>query len=249
MAPSAWPRADLDGRVALVTGGSRGIGAAIAAALHAEGATVALTYRTGESEARAVAEPLGASVWQGDVTSTADCERVVAAVAGHHGGLDVLVLNAGAWRGGRIAELTEPDWAAVLDTSLTGAYRMVHAALPHLREGGWGRIVLISSVIGLIGWPGDGAYAAAKAGLFGFTRAVAKEEARHGITVNAVAPGFVETEMTADVPDASRERMVGRTALRRPGQPEEIARAVAFLAAGGSYVTGHTLVVDGGMSL
>ncbi len=249
MALSAWRRADLDGRVALVTGGSRGIGAAIAAALHAEGATVALTYRSGHDEARAVAEPIGASVWQGDVTSAQDCDRVVGAVAERHGGLDVLVLNAGAWRGGRVAELPERDWATVLDTSLTGAYRMVRAALPHLRERGWGRVVLISSAIGMIGWAGDGAYAAAKAGLFGFARAVAKEEARHGITVNVVAPGFVETDMTAGVPDASRERMIGRTVLRRPGQPEEIARAVAFLAAGGSYITGHTLVVDGGMSL
>src|SRR5215212_2402502 len=249
MAPSAWRRDDLRGRVALVTGGSRGIGAAVSRDLADAGMTVALTYRTEEAAARQVAAAIGGSHWQGDVTRDEDCRRVVEEIMERHGRLDVLVLNAGAWRGARLEDLEPADWNTVMETSLGGAYRMGRAALPHLRDGGWGRIVVISSVIGLIGFAGDTAYAAAKAGLFGWTRALAKEVAVHGITVNAVAPGFVETDMTAEVPDVSRDRMVGRTALRRAGHPEEIAAAVRFLVGDGSYVTGQTLVVDGGMSL
>jgi len=244
-------QAPLAGRTALVTGGSRGIGAAISRELGACGADVAVNYRSDHGAAQAVVAELGAgaSAWAADVSDREAVESMVADVTEHYGGLDVLVVNAGVWRGGSIEQLAPSDWSLVLDTSLTGAYYLVRAALPALRERGFGRVVVISSVIGLIGYPGDSAYASAKAGLFGFVKSVAKECGRDGITVNAVAPGFVETEMTAEVPERARERMLARTSLRRPGTPEEIAGAVRFLACDGSYVTGQTLVVDGGLSL
>ncbi len=136
----------------------------------------------------------------------------------------------------------------MLDTSLGGAYHVARAVVPGMRERGFGRIVVIGSVIGLVGFAGDSAYATAKAGLLGLTRSLSKELGRDGITVNAVLPGFIETDMTAEVPDRSRERMVSRTALDRPGTPGEVAAGVRFLAAEGSYVTGHTLLIDGGFS-
>jgi 3-oxoacyl-[acyl-carrier protein] reductase len=241
----------LHGRVALVTGGSRGIGAGIARALHTAGATVVIGYRSRAADAEALCAELGERVTsvRADVCDTADSERLVATAVAAHGRLDALVLNAGVWHGARIEELAEADWKTVLDTSLGGAFRITRAALPTMRAGGFGRIVAISSAIGLIGFPGDTAYAAAKAGVVGFVRALAKEVGRDGITVNAVAPGFVETEMTAAVPAIARERMLGRASLRRAGRVEEIAAAVRFLVVDGSYVTGHTLVVDGGLSL
>jgi NAD(P)-dependent dehydrogenase (short-subunit alcohol dehydrogenase family) len=243
--------APLDGRIALVTGGSRGIGAAISRELGACGADVAVNYRSDHDAARAVVAELGAgaSSWAADVSDREAVEAMVAGVTEHHGGLDVLVVNAGVWRGGPIEQLPPSDWSLVVETSLTGAFYLVRAALPALRERGFGRVVVVSSVIGLIGYAGDSAYASAKAGLFGFVKSVAKECGRDGITVNAVAPGFVETDMTEEVPERARERMLARTSLRRPGRPEEIAGAVRFLACDGSYVTGQTLVVDGGLSL
>lgn len=244
-------QAPLRGRSALVTGGSRGIGAAISRELNACGATVAVNYRSDHAAAEAVVGELGdgASAWAADVADLASVETMVAGVTERYGGLDVLVVNAGVWRGGLIEQLAPSDWSLVVDTSLTGAYHLVRAALPALRQGDYGRVVVVSSVIGLIGYAGDSAYASAKAGLFGFVKSVAKECGRDGVTVNAIAPGFVETEMTEDVPERARERMVARTSLRRPGTPEEIAHAVRFLACDGSYVTGQTLVVDGGLSL
>lgn len=241
----------LGGRTALVTGGSRGIGAAISRELGACGADVAVNYRSGHHAARAVVAELGAgaTAWAADVSDRDSVEEMVADVTEHYGRLDVLVVNAGVWRGGSIERLSPSDWSLVLDTSLSGAYYLVRAALPALRERDFGRVIVVSSVIGLIGYAGDSAYASAKAGLFGFVKSVAKECGRDGITVNAVAPGFVDTDMTEQVPEQARERMLARTSLRRPGTPEEIARAVRFLACDGSYVTGQTLVVDGGLSL
>lgn len=239
------------GKSALVTGGSRGIGAAISRELSGAGAAVAVNYLSNEAAARSVVDELGdgATAWQADVGDPDAVAAMVDAVADHYGSLDVLVVNAGVWRGGAVEQLTREDWSLVLDTSLTGAYNLVRAALPRMRGGDYGRVIVLSSVIGLIGYQGDSAYAAAKAGLIGFVKAVSKECGREGITVNAIAPGFVETDMTESVPDRARERLLARTSLRRAGTPAEIAAAARFLACEGSYVTGQTIVVDGGLTL
>lgn len=241
----------MPGRVALVTGGSRGIGAGITRALHAEGAAVTVGYRSRAEEADALAAELGDRIAtvQADVRDPAAAALLVDRTVAAYGPLDTLVLNAGVWRGGPIERIPDEDWASVLDTSLSSAFRIVRAALPVMRETDAGRIVVISSAIGLMGFPGDTPYAAAKAGLVGFVRALAKEVGRHGITVNAVAPGLVDTEMTAAIPDASRERMLARAPIRRTGRVEEVAHAVRYLVADGAYITGHTLVVDGGLTL
>jgi len=240
----------LAGQVALVTGGSRGIGAAVSQVLGDAGATVAVNYVRDEQAARRVAGALvpRASVWQADVADQAQVDAMVAGVLDEHGRLDVLVVNAGTWRGGRVEDIGLDDWLTVVATSLTGAYNLVHAAAPALRKT-CGRIIVMSSVIGIVGFAGDSAYASAKAGLFGLVRSLAKELGRDGVTVNAIAPGFIETSMTAEVSDRSRDRMLGRTALRRAGHVDEVAAAVRYLACEATYVTGHTLVVDGGFSL
>ncbi len=241
----------LSGAVALVTGGSRGIGAAIARALDAAGASVAVNYRREADAANELVATFrhAGSAWQADVAREAEAAHLVDAVCRQHGRLDILVLNAGVWRGGRVERLASDDWSAVLETALGGAFYVSRAAIPHIRAAGAGRIIVISSVIGAIGYPGDAAYATAKAGLIGFTRSLSKELGPDGITVNAVLPGLVDTDMTAAIPDGSRERLIGRTSLGRAGTPEDVAAAVRYLAGDGGYVTGHCLVVDGGLSL
>jgi 3-oxoacyl-[acyl-carrier protein] reductase len=238
-------------RVALVTGGTRGIGAAVSRRLAAEGALVAANYRGDAHSAEAILEQLGpeATTWAADVGDTSAAARMVGDVIAHYGRLDVVVANAGVWRGGLVENISPEDWATVLNASLSGAYNVVRAALPTMRAAGYGRIVAVSSVVGLIGWPGDAAYAAAKAGLIGLVKSLAKETGRSGITVNAVAPGFIETDMTAAVPAASREQLLRRVSILRPGAAEEVAAAVRYLVCEGDYVTGHTLVVDGGLRL
>jgi 3-oxoacyl-[acyl-carrier protein] reductase len=241
----------LAGRVALVTGASRGLGAAITIELAAAGATVVVNYRSDADAAAAVvaAAGEGAWSWKADVTRTEEASTLVDAISAHDGRLDVLVANAGVWRGGRVDELAHEDWQLVLDTSLGGAFNVIRAAVPALRRSGHGRIVAISSIIGLIGFPGDSAYATAKAGLVGLVRSLAKELGRDGVTVNAVAPGLIDTDMTASVPAGSREHMLKRACIRRAGQPHEVARAVRFLVCDGDYVTGQVLAVDGGLGL
>jgi 3-oxoacyl-[acyl-carrier protein] reductase len=241
----------LAGRVALVTGASRGIGRGIAIELGAAGATVAVNYQTEAESAERVAESIGhgSRAWRADVADPDAAAALVRNVAAAHGGIDVAVLNAGVWRGGRIESLSMADRRTVLATSLDGAFNVARAALPQIRASGLGRIVAIGSVIGLVGFPGDTAYATAKAGLLGFVRALSKETGRAGITVNAVLPGFIETDMTAAVPAASRERMIARTSLGRPGTVEDVAAAVRFLVCEGGYITGQALIVDGGLSL
>jgi len=241
----------LSGRVALVTGGSRGLGRAISADLAAAGATLAINYRGDERAARESAAGLGngAGIWQADISDRGEAAAMVEGVLAHHGRLDLLVLNAGVWRGGRIDSLDPADWDAVIDTSLTGAFNVLRAASGPLAAGDAGRVVVLSSAIALVGFAGDAAYGAAKAGLVGLVRSLAKELGGDGVTVNAVAPGFIHTDMTADVPERSRERMLRRTALRRFGDPEDVAKAVRYLAVDGGYVTGQTLTVDGGFSL
>lgn len=235
--------------IALVTGGSRGIGAAVTRELAGSGATVAINFRSDRSAAEATLSGIddAGSLWQADVTDREATAEMVAGVVDQHGGLDVAVINAGVWRGGRIDELDPESWHTVLTTALDGAFHVARAVVPVMRANGHGRIVVVSSVVGLIGFPGDSAYATSKSGLFGLVRALAKELARDGITVNAVAPGFVETDMTAEVSEAGRELMINGTLLRRAGQPEDVASAVRFLALEADYTTGHTLVVDGGM--
>jgi 3-oxoacyl-[acyl-carrier protein] reductase len=241
----------LSGYTALVTGGSRGIGAGIAEALDAAGAGVAIGYRSRDAEVELMLRRLrpGATAHRADLTDEAQAHGLVDEVTRRHGGLDMLVLNAGVWRGGRIDQLPAEDWRFVIDGCLTSAYHVTHRAVPWLRRSGRGRLVIVSSVIGLSGFAGDGAYAAAKAGLIGLTRSLARELGRDGVTVNAVAPGYVETEMTQEIPDGSREKLLARTAIRRPGSVEDVASAVRFLLCDGDYVTGHVLVVDGGLTL
>jgi 3-oxoacyl-[acyl-carrier protein] reductase len=241
----------LTGQVALVTGGGRGIGAAISRRLAQRGAHVAINFRTHERVATAVAADLTplASVWRADVTNRRQAGSMVAGVLRAHGRLDILVLNAGVWQGGPIATLPAAAWKVVLDTALNGAFQLVQAALPAMRDQEYGRIIAITSVIGLIGYPGDTAYATAKAGLNGFIRSLAKEVGRDGITVNAVAPGLIKTDMTAAIPQVSKQQLLRRCAIRRMGSPDEVAGAVEYLVCDGTYVTGQVIVVDGGLSL
>lgn len=240
----------LTGQVALVTGGSRGLGAGIASGLAARGAEVAIVYRSdAEAAARVLAGMGRGSSWQADVRDADQMAAVLQGVMGRHGRLDVVVANAGVWRGERVENLAVADWQMVLDASLTGAFNVVRASVHHLRASGAGRIIVISSAVGLIGFAGDAAYASAKAGLIGFVRSISKELGRDGITVNAVAPGFIETDMTRDVSDSARERMLRRTSIQRAGNVDDVVAAVSYLATDAPYVTGQTLVVDGGLSL
>ncbi len=234
-----------------MTGGSRGLGAAITIELAAAGATVAVNYHSDARAAESVVAAAGDGVWswRADITDADDAKALVDAVRARHHRLDIVIANAGVWRPGRVDELSLEDWRLVLDTSLGGAFHVVRAAVPALRESGRGRVVAISSIIGLMGFPGDTAYATAKAGLVGFVRSLAKELGRDGVTVNAVAPGLIDTGMTASLSQASRARMLRRACIRRPGRAEEVARAVRFLVCEGDYVTGQVLAIDGGLGL
>lgn len=249
--PAPPPSRPLTGRVALVTGASRGLGAAIAIELAAAGAAVAVNYRSDAEAAAAVVAAAGSHAWsvRADVSDADEASGLVDAVLARGARIDVLIANAGVWRGGRVDELAHDDWRLVLDTSLGGAFNVIRAATPALRRSGHGRIVAVGSTIGRIGFQGDSAYASAKAGLVGLVRSLAKELARDGVTVNAVAPGLIDTDMTATLPQSSRERLLRRACIRRPGRPHEVARAVRFLVCDGDFVTGHVLAVDGGLGL
>jgi len=246
--------ARLEGRVALVTGASRGIGAAIARRLAAEGAVVAVNY-AGRADAaaevvRAIVEAGGrAKAFQADVSDPVACTALVGEVAAEFGGLDILVNNAGITRDGLLVRMSDEDWSAVIDTNLSGAFYATRAAGKIMMKARSGSIVTIASVVGLVGNAGQVNYAAAKAGLVGMTKAVARELASRNVRANAIAPGFIATEMTDALPDAAREAAAGSIALGRFGTPEDIAAAVAFLASDDAgYITGQVIAVDGGMT-
>ena len=240
---------DLSGRVAFVTGSTRGIGLAIARTLHAAGAKVAIVGRE-LARAQMVAADLGERA-TGVACDVAQAEQVEAAIGACEkalGPIDVLVNNAGLTRDNILLRLTDADWDAVLDANLKGAFHTTRAVIKGMMKRRAGRIVNIASVVGLSGNKGQANYAASKAGLIGFTKSVAREYASRGVLVNCVAPGFIETDMTAALPDEARASLLQDIALGRLGRPEDVAGAVLFLASDlAGYVTGQVLVVDGGM--
>ena len=244
---------DLAGRVALVTGASRGLGRAIALRLGAQGALVVAAARGDHAEGTA-AEIRGAGgaaeAVALDVTDQAACETAVSGALARHGRIDILVNNAGITRDQLMLRLKREDWDAVLATNLTSAFTLTQAVLKPMIRQRSGRIICISSVVGQSGNPGQANYAASKAGLVGFAKAVALEVASRNITVNVVAPGMIATDMTDALPEKTREALVARIPLSRLGAPDDIAAAVCFLASDeASYITGQVLAVNGGMYL
>lgn len=243
----------LEGKVALVTGGSRGIGKAIALMLAANGADVAVNYAGNQAAAEAVAEEIKAMgrkaiIIQGDVALTAVCTEMVDKVVAEFGKIDILVNNAGITRDTLLMRMKEEDWDAVMNTNLKSVFNCTKAAVKYMAKQRSGRIVNISSVVALMGNAGQANYAAAKAGIIGFTKTVAKEMAARGINVNAITPGFIKTDMTNVLPEKVVASLEAGIPLSRLGEPEDIANAVLFLVSdASSYITGQTLHVDGGM--
>ena len=245
---------DLSGKIALVTGGSRGIGAAIALRLASLGATVAVNYAGSATAAGAVVDEIvsaggRALALQADVSDSGAASGLVEIAIAELGGLHIVVNNAGITRDGLLVRMSDADWSAVIDTNLTGVFNVTRAASRHLMKQRTGSIVNIASVVGLAGNVGQSNYAAAKAGVIGLTKAVAKELAPRGVRVNAIAPGFIETDMTASLPEAVRAAALSQIAFGRFGATSDIANAVAFLASeDAGYITGQTLAIDGGMT-
>jgi 3-oxoacyl-[acyl-carrier protein] reductase len=243
------------GKIAFVTGGSRGIGKAIAMSLAKEGFRVAINYRSKEEEAVAVKlelESFGqeAMALQGNVAESADVTRMVAEIESAWGPVDVLVNNAGINKDNMFLRTKEEDVRNIMDVNLMGAFFCAQAVTKKMTKKRWGRIINISSVVGLTGNVGQMAYSASKAAIFGMTKTLAKELSVRNITVNAIAPGFIETEMTTVLPESVKEAILGQIPLKRFGQPEEVGALVAYLAKEDSgYITGQTIVIDGGMSL
>ncbi|MCA0197992.1 MAG: 3-oxoacyl-ACP reductase FabG [Proteobacteria bacterium] len=240
----------LTGEIALVTGASRGIGAAIADELAARGATVVGTA-TSDSGADAIGARLAGKGGHGrrlDVTDGASVEALIEAIGKESGPVSILVNNAGITRDNLLLRMKDEDWQAILDTNLTSVYRTCKAVMRGMMKARKGRIVNIASVIGATGNAGQANYAAAKAGIIAFSKSLAKEIGSRNVTVNVVAPGFIDTDMTRDLPEDAKNAMLGQIALGRLGEPADIARAVAFLAGpDAGYVTGETLHVNGGM--
>jgi 3-oxoacyl-[acyl-carrier protein] reductase len=236
----------LNGRTALVTGGSRGIGRAIAAELADAGAQVVIGYRSGADEANETAGAIGARAVQADVSVAADAARLV----DEAGDLDILVNNAGVTRDGLLARMSDEDWDVVLDTNLRGTFNTCRAAIRGMMRRRAGAIVNVSSIVGVHGNPGQTNYSASKAGIIGFTKALARELGSRGIRANVVAPGYVSTRLTNELPEEIRQAMLANTPLGRFGEPEDVAGAVRFLCSDeAAFVTGEVLLVDGGLGM
>lgn len=244
----------LEGRVALVTGGSRGIGAAVAKRLAAEGASVVVNYAGRADAASEVVSAIEAAqgsafAVQADVSDSAACAALVEAAVERFGRIDILVNNAGITRDGLLVRMSDEDWASVIQTNLSGAFYLSRTVGKLMMKQRSGSIINMASVVGVMGNAGQVNYAAAKAGLIGMTKSIARELAGRGVRANAVAPGFIATDMTDALPEAAREAAVSTIAMGRLGTPEDIAAAVAFLASDDSaYITGQVIAVDGGMT-
>ncbi|MFW2850538.1 acetoacetyl-CoA reductase [Sphingomonas sp. TX0543] len=237
-------------RVAVVTGGTRGIGEAISVALRDKGIAVAANYAGNDDRAREFTARTGIVAYKWDVADYDACQQGCAEVAQQLGPIDIVVNNAGITRDGTILKMTYQMWKEVMDTNLGGCFNMAKAVFPGMRERKWGRIVNIGSINGQAGQYGQVNYAAAKSGIHGFTKALAQEGARTGVTVNAIAPGYIDTDMVAAVPPDVLEKIVAKIPVGRLGQAEEIARGVAFLCSEeAGFVTGSTLSINGGQHM
>lgn len=239
-------------RTALVTGGARGIGYAIASELAADGCSIVISDIMADAAAEAAEKLAGSGVetlaTSGDVSRSDDVERMFAAAVGKFGAVDILVNNAGVTRDGLLLRLDEKDWDLVLSVNLKGAFLCTKAAARIMMKNRWGRIINISSVVGVMGNPGQANYSASKAGLIGLTKSSAKELGSRNITVNAVAPGYIQTEMTEKLPEAVKEAYMSMLQIKRPGTPQDVARVVSFLASDkAEYLTGLVINCDGGM--
>lgn len=245
----------LSGKIAVVTGGSRGIGRAVALKLAQAGCKVVINYNQAANEAQSIVQLIQeqggeAQAIQADVSQTAEAAKLIDTVVKSLGRIDILVNNAGITRDKLLMQMSEGDWDTVLNTNLKGAYNCTKAVMRPMLKQRAGRIINITSISGMMGSGGQANYSAAKAGLIGFTKALAREVASRNITVNAVAPGFIETDMTNSLAEEFKQKAMAQIPLERFGKPEDIAEAVAFLAGdGASYITGHVLTVDGGISM
>ena len=238
--------ASLDGKTALVTGGSRGIGRAIATELARAGASVVVGYRTGKDEAEALASELGARAVQADVSSPEDAARLVEEA----GSLDILVNNAGLTRDGVLARMPDDDWRVVLETNLSSVFYTCRAACRPMMKKRGGSIVNLSSIVGVHGNWGQTNYAASKAGIIGFTKSLARELGSRNVRANVVAPGYVKTRLTEVLPEEATQAMLQNTPLGRLGEPEDVAGAVRFLCSDeAAFITGEVLLVDGGLGM
>lgn len=245
----------LTGKVALVTGAGRGIGAEIARALAKEGAAVIVNYCGSKEKAEVLAEEINAGggsgeVYRCDVSDFAACGEMIQELIQKYGRIDILVNNAGITRDGLLAKMSEEDFDRVIDTNLKGAFNTIRHMTRWFLKQRSGKIINLSSVSGIMGNPGQANYSASKAGVIGLTKSAARELASRGICVNAIAPGFIDTDMTASLPGAAREKLQENIPLKRIGEPKDIANMAVFLASGKSdYITGQVFAVDGGMTI